>query len=158
MVIRPVRTDKMGSIALKPTRISLERPLLARIFISYLKQTPQPTTELARILQLAGHTVWWDTNLFSGEAFREAIDRELDAADVVIVIWTDESIKSNWVLAEADHAYRAKKLIPLRAPTYHMTEFQNLTLRCTPPAWKITTISLLLLSTPCKAEVIRVEG
>ena len=30
-----------------------------------------------------GFTVWWDTNLTSGEIFREVIDRELDAAGAI---------------------------------------------------------------------------
>lgn len=86
----------------------------ARVFISYSKQDPRPTQELASLLETEGYTVWWDTNLTSGEVFREVIDRELDAADAVIVIWTQQSIASRWVIAEADHADRHGKLIPVR--------------------------------------------
>ncbi len=56
-----------------------------RIFISYSKAEPKPTQELAAFLTAQGYTVWWDTNLTSGEVFREVIDRELAAADAVIV-------------------------------------------------------------------------
>jgi TIR domain len=87
---------------------------VADIFISYSKQEPQPTQEVAAYLKSEGYSVWWDTNLTSGEIFREVIDRELNAAKAVIVIWTAHSVASNWVLAEADHADRAKKLITLR--------------------------------------------
>jgi formylglycine-generating enzyme required for sulfatase activity len=55
-----------------------------------------------------------DTNLTSGEVFRDVIDRELDAADAVIVIWTPQSITSKWAIAEAEHADGDGKLIPLR--------------------------------------------
>jgi signal transduction histidine kinase len=85
-----------------------------RIFISYSKAEPKPTQELADFLTAQGYTVWWDTNLTSGEVFREVIDRELDAADAVIVIWTVHSIVSNWVIAEADHAARRNRLITVR--------------------------------------------
>jgi tetratricopeptide (TPR) repeat protein len=85
-----------------------------KIFISYSKQAPQPTRDVATYLESAGYSVWWDANLTAGEIFRDVIDRELDAADAVIVIWTEHSVASNWVLAEADHANRAKKLITLR--------------------------------------------
>ncbi len=85
-----------------------------RIFISYSKADPQPTRELADFLTARGYSVWWDTNLTAGEVFREVIDRELDAADAVIVIWTPHSVGSNWVIAEADHGARRKRLITLR--------------------------------------------
>ncbi|MFZ1107129.1 MAG: toll/interleukin-1 receptor domain-containing protein [Rhodomicrobium sp.] len=85
-----------------------------RIFISYSKADPQPTQELADFLTSQGYHVWWDTNLTAGEVFREVIDRELDAADAVIVIWTANSVASNWVIAEAEHGARRNRLITLR--------------------------------------------
>ncbi len=85
-----------------------------RIFISYAKADPEPTRALADFLTAQGYTVWWDTNLTSGEVFREVIDRELAAADAVIVIWTAHSVASNWVVSEADDAARRNKLITVR--------------------------------------------
>jgi hypothetical protein len=87
---------------------------MADIFISYSKQQPQPTRDVAAFLTSQGYSVWWDTNLTSGEIFRDVIDRELEAAKAVIVIWTAHSVASKWVRAEADHADRDGKLIPLR--------------------------------------------
>ena len=88
---------------------------MADIFISYSKQQPQPTRDVAAYLTSEGYSVWWDANLTSGELFRDVIDRELDAAKAVIVIWTAHLVASKWVLAEADHADRDGRLIP-RAP------------------------------------------
>ncbi len=85
-----------------------------RIFISYSKAEPKPAQELAEFLTAQGYTVWWDTNLTLGEVFREVIDRELAAADAVIVIWTAHSVASNWVISEADDAARRNKLITVR--------------------------------------------
>jgi formylglycine-generating enzyme required for sulfatase activity len=87
---------------------------VADIFISYSKQHPQPTRDVADFLTSKGYSVWWDANLTAGELFREIIDRELDAAKAVIVIWTPQSVSSEWVVAEAEHADRERKLIPLR--------------------------------------------
>src|SRR5262249_8539694 len=84
--------------------------VVADIFISYSKQHPQPPRDLAAYLEREGYSVWWDTNLLAGEIFREVIDRELNAAKAVIVIWTRESVRSDWVLAEADQADRHGKL------------------------------------------------
>jgi formylglycine-generating enzyme required for sulfatase activity len=99
-------------VALRSVRLVMHMP--GKIFISYSKQQPEPTRDVAALLTSAGYAVWWDTNLTSGEIFREIIDRELNAADAVIVIWTHQSVSSKWVLAEADHADRTGKLITLR--------------------------------------------
>ncbi len=88
--------------------------MVGRIFISYSKAEPGPTEKLAKFLTARGYIVWWDTNLNAGEVFRKVIDRELDAADAVIVIWTPNSVASDWVIAEADHAARQNKLITVR--------------------------------------------
>jgi formylglycine-generating enzyme required for sulfatase activity len=87
---------------------------VADIFISYSKQQPQPSRDVAAYLESEGYSVWWDTNLTSGERFGVVIDRELDAAKAVIVIWTAGSVSSDWVISEAQHAARQEKLIPLR--------------------------------------------
>jgi hypothetical protein len=89
--------------------------VVADIFISYSKQHPQTTRDVAAYLESEGYSVWWDTDLKAGERFGDVIDRELDAAKAVIVIWTARSVASDWVLAEAEHAHRDRKLIPLRA-------------------------------------------
>jgi hypothetical protein len=88
--------------------------MAGRIFISYSKAEPKSAQELADFLAQQCYSVLWDTNLTSGEVFRDIIDRELNAADAVIVIWTAGSVASNWVIAEADHAARKNKLITLR--------------------------------------------
>ncbi len=75
---------------------------------------------LAALLEAHGHTVWWDTSLQSGMGYRAAIDRELDAADAVIVIWTAQSVGSEWVLSEAEHGRRQKKLVTLRTRDVEM--------------------------------------
>ena len=88
--------------------------MAGRIFISYSKEQPEPTRALSDLLTAEGYTVWWDTNLKSGEVFRTAIDRELESSNAVIVIWTEQSVASKWVVAEADHADRENKLITVR--------------------------------------------
>jgi hypothetical protein len=87
---------------------------MARVFVSYAKSERDLTRAVVALLEAAGHTVWWDTELVSGETYRDALDRELDAADAVVVIWTPSSVRSSWVIAEADHGLRLDKLVPLR--------------------------------------------
>jgi len=87
---------------------------LARLFLSYDSRDRDLASGIARRLEAAGHDLWWDRELESGDRFRQVIDRELDAADTVIVIWTPASVRSPWVIAEADNALRLDKLLPLR--------------------------------------------
>jgi hypothetical protein len=81
------------------------------VFISYSKQSPSPTHELAEALQKRGLKVWWDTDLLPGEKFEDALKNQLDNAKAVIVIWTAQSVASDWVKWEAAIAFQQRKLI-----------------------------------------------
>ena len=72
---------------------------------------------LAALLQAEGYSVWWDTSLVSGEDFRKVIMTELGRARAAIVIWTESSVASDWVLSEAGRAHADRKLIPLKTRT-----------------------------------------
>jgi ABC-type amino acid transport substrate-binding protein len=89
---------------------------MADVFISYPKTRRALTERVARDLEAAGLSVWWDTRIRLGEGFRNQIDDELDACKAALVIWTPESIKSDWVIAEADHAWQQKKLVNTHLP------------------------------------------
>src|SRR5215831_6062519 len=84
---------------------------MADFFISYPKARRALTERVARDLEAAGLSVWWDTRIRLGEGFRNQIDDQLNACKAAIVIWTPESIKSDWVIAEADDARQQRKLI-----------------------------------------------
>jgi hypothetical protein len=71
------------------------------------------------MLEAEGWKVWWDTSLTIGDDFRNEIMTELDRARAVIVIWTDASIKSDWVRSGAGRAQADRKLIPIKLP--HLT-------------------------------------
>ena len=72
--------------------------------------------QLADKLVAQGYSVWWDTSLVPGSSFRPAIVTELKAAKRVLVIWSPSSVKSDWVISEADRAAKASKLIGVRVP------------------------------------------
>jgi len=89
---------------------------MADIFISYSKLDPDPTIALAADLEARGYTTWWDTSLLPGDDFPDMIKRRIDEAKVVIVIWTQNSVHSRWVRAEANRADDQTKLITVHAP------------------------------------------
>ena len=78
---------------------------MADVFISYSKQAPQPTRDLARDLEERGFTVWWDTELLAGDEFHDKIKAEITAAKIVIVIWSPASIKSSFTLHGLRHTH-----------------------------------------------------
>jgi hypothetical protein len=95
---------------------------MADVFISYSQQAPEFTTALAEQLRSRNLDVWWDTDLTSGRRFNDVIREKLEEADAVVVIWTPESVKSQYVLMEAGIAYAWDKLITVRAPNLSMTD------------------------------------
>jgi len=89
---------------------------MADVFISYAKPDRPLALKLAAMLEAEGWTTWWDTSLTIGDDFRNEIMTELGRARAVIVIWTDASIKSDWVRSEAGRAQADRKLIPVKLP------------------------------------------
>ncbi len=45
-------------------------------------------------LEGAGYSVWWDLHIRGGARFSQEIEREIQAATAVIVVWSEASIKS----------------------------------------------------------------
>ena len=87
---------------------------MSDVFISYSKVDRRQAEALAEDLKLHGYSVWWDTNLYGGEDFHDVILQALDAAKVAIVIWSEPSVKSQWVRGEAQHAQSQQKLKPTK--------------------------------------------
>ena len=84
------------------------------IFISYSKADYDTAKSLADEMTRDGLTVWWDYNIVGGHSFTRAIMQALDEATVVIVIWSDTSVKSDYVLDEAEYAKDQGKLVTTR--------------------------------------------
>jgi hypothetical protein len=87
---------------------------VADIFISYSKSDRELALKLSAYLEAEGWTVWWDKRLEPADKFRDAIMKELVKARAVITIWTEKSITSDWVRAEAGRAKTDGKLIPVK--------------------------------------------
>lgn len=90
---------------------------MSDIFISYARDDEARARELANALTRLGWSVWYDRALIPSEEYDERIERELDAAHCVVVIWSRASIKSKWVRAEAGAADNQGKLVPIAFDT-----------------------------------------
>ncbi|MEO8160029.1 MAG: TIR domain-containing protein, partial [Arenimonas sp.] len=87
---------------------------------------------LAQALESAGLQVWWDTLIEGGAAFAKTIESALAASDAVIVLWSRNSMASDWVLDEASRGRELRKLVPLSIdgtePPLGFRQYQSITL------------------------------
>lgn len=85
---------------------------MAGVFISYAREDRDTARALAEQLEANGYSVWWDRELVAGNQFADVIESKLDAADAVIVLWSQHSRKSYWVRDEAAVGRDRNRLIP----------------------------------------------
>jgi len=86
---------------------------MSDIFISYARSTANQAQTVAEALRALGYDVWRDDELPAHRAYAEVIEERLQAAKAVVVIWSAEAVKSEWVQSEADQARAARKLVQL---------------------------------------------
>jgi TIR domain len=84
------------------------------VFLSYAREDVVAAQKLAALLEGNGLTVWWDRRLVAGDAINTTIERAIDGAKAVIVLWSPHSIASRWVNGEAETAAEAGKLLPVK--------------------------------------------
>lgn len=84
------------------------------VFISYSSRDRDRVAELAGALTAQGFQVWWDTELPPGEDWDERIQRALESARTVLVVWSENAMASREVRAEATYGLQEKKLLPIR--------------------------------------------
>lgn len=98
---------------------------MADVFISYARSDRGLAADLARALRERGWSVWWDRQILPGATFDEIVERELGAASAVIVLWTERSVSSRWVRAEASDGLERGVLVPVVVdPTTIPLEFR----------------------------------
>jgi hypothetical protein len=87
---------------------------MADLFLSYSHEDIKLAETLAQLLEAVGVTVWWDRRMIAGDKMHDVIDEEIEKAKAVVVLWSPISVKSDWVLGEAQTAHELKKLVPIK--------------------------------------------
>jgi hypothetical protein len=82
------------------------------VFLSYASQDRADAGEVAGALQARGWNVWWDRKITAGQSYDQVIERELDTASCVVVLWSKHSVASEWVKNEAAAAAERGVLVP----------------------------------------------
>jgi len=93
---------------------------MSDIFISYKREEQSIARKLADALGKEGWSVWWDPKLRAGEHFDDVIEKALIEAKCVIVIWSNLSVNSEYVKAEAAEALEQNKLVPIKIESVNL--------------------------------------
>ena len=86
---------------------------MSDIFVSYASEERDRVLPLVNALEKTGWSVFWDRSIPAGKTWREVIGSEIRACRSVLVVWTDHSVTSEWVLEEAETGKRKRILIPV---------------------------------------------
>ena len=84
---------------------------MSDIFISYARPNEPLAKQAGEALRAAGYAVWRDDELPAHRAYSEVIEERIKSAKAVLVLWSNEAVKSQWVRAEADAARELGTLV-----------------------------------------------
>ncbi len=93
---------------------------MADIFLSYSRLDLPRARQFEQALEQCGWNVFWDRELLPGEGFRRAIEHELKQAHCVIVLWSQTSVGSEWVIDEAESGKQNGRLVSVRIDDVEM--------------------------------------
>ncbi|QYE33800.1 TIR domain-containing protein [Polymorphobacter sp. PAMC 29334] len=85
------------------------------LFVSYKSQDRARLKPLVDALEADGIAIWWDAHIGGGDAWREAIEQNLNAARCVLVVWSKGSTgaEGHFVRDEATRAQRRNAYLPV---------------------------------------------
>src|SRR5262245_31534617 len=87
---------------------------MKEIFLSYSRPDSATVLALATALEEKGVSVWIDrSGIEEGNAYDTQIEEAIAQTRVVIVVWSQHSVRSHWVRAEAAYALNKHKLVPI---------------------------------------------
>ena len=84
---------------------------MSHVFISYARPDEPLASLVADELRGGGFEVWRDDEIPAHRPYAEVIEERINGAGAVVVLWSAEAVKSQWVRAEADSARNALTLV-----------------------------------------------
>jgi hypothetical protein len=86
---------------------------MADIFLSYAREDLARARLLAEALESRRWSVWWDRRMLHGQDVALYIQKQLDDARCIVVLWTKASVGSQYVRDEAGEGVNDGRLVPL---------------------------------------------
>jgi adenylate cyclase len=84
---------------------------MSEVFVSYARPDEPHSRRVAESLRAAGYLVWLDDELPAHRPYAEVIEERLKSAVCVVVLWSTEAARSQWVRAEAEAARTTGTLV-----------------------------------------------
>jgi adenylate cyclase len=138
---------------------------MSHVFISYARSDEPLACLIADNLREDGFEVWRDDELPAHRGYAEVIEERVHGAKAVVVLWSAEAAKSQWVRAEADTARTAQTLIqasldgsvpPMPFNQIQCADLKNWDGQRTSPGWRKLVASVgELAGMPTTAESTR---
>lgn len=140
---------------------------MADIFISYSRNDRDRCTAIRDALAALKVAVWSDARIGAGSSFDREIEREIEAARALLVLWSPDSVESDWVRNEARTGKEENRLVATQIATCQLPlEFRSVQAELLPegaegtdhPAW-IGVLSRVgeLVNRPGLAEFARLH-
>ena len=130
---------------------------MSHVFISYARADEDLASLIADGLREGGLEIWRDDELPAHRPYAEVIEERLKGAQAVVVLWSAEAAKSQWVRAEADTARNARTLVQATLdgtmPPMPFNQIQCADLKSwdgqrTAPGWRKLVASVTELAAP----------
>jgi len=134
------------------------------IFISYSHENTDSAEKVQTYLEDEGWTVWIDAKIPVGSRWSTQLEKALDTAKGIVVLWTRHACQSDWVKKEADYALAQGKLfgvkldycsVPDRFSQLEMAELEGWEGEMDHPEWVNFLRSLAERAVPSRKEQIR---
>jgi hypothetical protein len=90
---------------------------MSDVFISYSHKDTDFVRDLVRFVEAEGFSVWWDHTIPPGKTWDDVIARGIREAKACIIIWSSDSVISDWVKEEATLAKEGGKYLPIQVGT-----------------------------------------
>jgi hypothetical protein len=84
------------------------------VFISYNRADRDRVRLLREEMRRLGLSVWMDEEIEPGTEFQRKIERALHDSGCIVVAWTQGSVASDWVRAEATAGFNRQRLLSVR--------------------------------------------
>jgi hypothetical protein len=90
---------------------------MADVFLSYSHKDTDIVRDLVRFVEAEGFSVWWDHTIPPGKTWDDVIARGIREAKACIIVWSPDSVISDWVKEEATLAKEGGKYLPIQVGT-----------------------------------------
>ena len=87
---------------------------MSDVFISYSHKDTDFVRDLVKPLEAEGFSVWWDHTIPPGKSWDDVIARGIREAKACVIVWSPDSVISDWVKEEATLAKEGGKYLPIQ--------------------------------------------